>query len=79
VAIARALVEQPALVLADEPTGNLDRLTGEAVIGLMRRMMRERAVTVLLATHSHRIAAEADLRLALVDGRLVPDADPLES
>ena len=79
VAIARALVEQPALVLADEPTGNLDRLTGEAVIGLMRRMMRERAVTVLLATHSHRIAAEADLRLALVDGRLVTDADPLES
>ena len=79
VAIARALVEQPALVLADEPTGNLDRLTGEAVIELMRRMMRERAITVLLATHSHRIAAEADLRLALVDGQLVADADSLES
>ncbi|MGH2619038.1 MAG: ABC transporter ATP-binding protein [Anaerolineales bacterium] len=78
VAIARALIETPELVLADEPTGNLDRPAGEAVLSLMRSLMRERGVTVLLATHSHRIAASADTRLVLVDGQLVPDEGPLE-
>ena len=78
VAIARALVEAPELVLADEPTGNLDRPAGEAVLELMRSLMRERGVTVLLATHSHRIAASADTRLVLADGQLVPDEGPLE-
>lgn len=78
VAIARALIGAPALVLADEPTGNLDRPAGEAVLSLMRSLMRERGVTVLLATHSHRIAASADTRLLLVDGQLVPDEGPLE-
>ncbi len=76
VAIARALIETPVLVLADEPTGNLDRSAGEAALSLMRSMMREREVTVLLATHSHRIAASADIRLTLVDGQLVPDVGP---
>jgi len=78
VAIARALIETPELVLADEPTGNLDRPAGEAVLSLMRGLMRERGVTVLLATHSHRIAASADIRLVLVDGQLLPDEGPLE-
>lgn len=78
VAIARALIGAPALVLADEPTGNLDRPAGEAVLSLMRSLMRERGVTVLLATHSHRIAASADTRLVLVDGQLMPDEGPLE-
>ena len=78
VAIARALIETPGLVLADEPTGNLDRLAGEAVLALMRTLMRKRGVTVLLATHSHRIAASADTRLILLDGQLVPDEGPLD-
>ena len=78
VAIARALIETPGLVLADEPTGNLDRLAGEAVLALMRTLMRKRGVTVVLATHSHRIAASADTRLILLDGQLVPDEGPLD-
>lgn len=78
VAIARALVEEPLLVLADEPTGNLDRSTGDAVMSLIGKLMRERGVTVILATHSHRIAKSADRRMALVDGKLVPDDEQLE-
>ena len=75
VAIARALVEEPLLVLADEPTGNLDRLTGELVLDLLRELIRERGLTLILATHSHRIAAAADQRWALIDGNLEPDTE----
>jgi putative ABC transport system ATP-binding protein len=78
VAIARALIEAPVLVLADEPTGNLDRAAGEAVLALMRRLMGERGAAVILATHSHRIARLADNCLAMEDGRLVPDTGVLE-
>ena len=78
IAIARALVEEPSLVLADEPTGNLDRSTGDAVMSMLGKLMRERGVTVILATHSHRIAEFADRRLALVDGKLMPDDEALE-
>lgn len=73
VAIARALVEEPVLVLADEPTGNLDRLTGEVVLSLLRELIRERGLTLILATHSHLIAQSADQRWALIDGKLEPD------
>ncbi|MFV1858649.1 MAG: ABC transporter ATP-binding protein [Anaerolineales bacterium] len=73
VAIARALVEDPMLVLADEPTGNLDRVTGEVVLSMLEELIRERGLTLILATHSHRIARSADQKWALVDGKLEPD------
>ena len=73
VAIARALVEEPMLVLADEPTGNLDRLTGEVVLSMLQELIRERGLTLILATHSHLIAHLADQKWALLDGKLEPD------
>ncbi len=73
VAIARALVEDPGLVLADEPTGNLDRVTGELVLSMLEQMIRDRALTLILATHSHRIAQSADQKWILVDGKLELD------
>ena len=73
VAIARALIEEPILVLADEPTGNLDRHTGELVLSMLQDLIREHGSTLILATHSHQIAHSADEKWALVDGKLVPD------
>jgi putative ABC transport system ATP-binding protein len=73
IAIARALVEEPVLVLADEPTGNLDRLTGEHVLSMLEVLIRERGLTLILATHSHLIAQSADQKWALIDGKLEPD------
>jgi len=70
VAIARALAPRPALLLADEPTGNLDSHLGGAVLALLRRLHRPRAFTVLLATHSPEAAAVADRVIRLRDGRL---------
>lgn len=70
VAIARALAPRPALLLADEPTGNLDSERGAAVLALLRRLNRARAFTVLMATHSVEAAAVADRVLRLRDGRL---------
>jgi len=70
VAIARAFVHQPRLILADEPTGNLDSRNGAEVVALLRHCSREFGQTVILATHSDAAAAEADRRLTLHDGRL---------
>jgi putative ABC transport system ATP-binding protein len=67
------LVEEPVLVLADEPTGNLDRITGEVVLSMLGDLIRERGLTLILATHSHLIAQSADQKWALLDGKLVPD------
>jgi len=72
VAVARALVMQPALVLADEPTGDLDETTGDALHGLFREMHRERGLTSVIATHNPRLAASCDRILRLEAGRLVP-------
>jgi len=69
-AIARALVGEPRLVLADEPTGNLDTDTGAEVIALLGGLARERGAGVLLVSHDPRVAARADRTLALRDGRL---------
>ncbi|MGE4532841.1 ABC transporter ATP-binding protein [Halomonas sp.] len=74
VAIARALVTQPALLLADEPTGNLDTRTAGEVFELFRRFNRERGCAVLLVTHDPRLSATCDRTLELVDGQLVSDA-----
>ncbi len=70
VAIARALAPRPALLLADEPTGNLDSTLGGAVLALVRRLNRARAFTVLMATHSPEGAAVADRMVRLKDGHL---------
>jgi lipoprotein-releasing system ATP-binding protein len=72
VAVARALVMQPALVLADEPTGDLDEATGGALNDLFREMHRERGLTSVIATHNPRLAASCDRILRLEAGRLVP-------
>ncbi|MEZ4737246.1 MAG: ABC transporter ATP-binding protein [Caldilineaceae bacterium] len=71
VAIARALVHDPLLVLADEPTGNLDEDTGESVLTLLLELTRGAGKTLLMATHAPEIAAQADQVLHLVHGKLV--------
>jgi lipoprotein-releasing system ATP-binding protein len=72
VAVARALVMAPALVLADEPTGDLDETTGATLHELFRAMHRERGLTSVIATHNPRLAAACDRILRLESGRLVP-------
>ena len=65
VAIGRALAGRPALILADEPTGNLDEATGDAVMGLMLGLVAETGASLLMVTHSERLAARLDRRLHL--------------
>jgi len=74
VAIARALVVEPRVVLADEPTGNLDSATGAEVIDLVEGLAAQRGATVIVATHDHELAARAPRRLAMRDGSLVTPA-----
>jgi len=73
VAIARALVTQPALLLADEPTGNLDTKTAEGVFELFRRFNREFGCAVLVVTHDPRLSASCARTIQLVDGSIVSD------
>ena len=72
VAIARALVMDPTLLLADEPTGDLDEHTADSLHELLREMHRERGLTSVIATHNPRLAAACDRILRLEDGRLKP-------
>jgi putative ABC transport system ATP-binding protein len=72
VALARALVHEPALVLADEPTGNLDEITAAQIAPLLRELARERGATVVLVTHDRQLAAGADRCLLLREGQLQP-------
>jgi putative ABC transport system ATP-binding protein len=72
VAVARALVHGPQLVLADEPTGNLDDATGADVLQLLEGGARKAGRTLLLVTHSATVADRADRVLVIEDGRLVP-------
>ena len=71
VALARALANAPPIVLADEPTGNLDTTTGRHILELLREIHRARGTTIILVTHDAELAAIADSRLILRDGRVV--------
>ena len=72
VAIARAVMHRPRLVLADEPTGNLDPKTSEVIFDLFLRLQAERGLTFVIATHNQDLARKADRGYRLVDGRAVP-------
>jgi putative ABC transport system ATP-binding protein len=75
VAIARALVTRPPLLLADEPTGNLDTKTGAQILDLFGRLREELGLTIVVVTHDAHVAARADRVLHLVDGRLASPGD----
>jgi len=80
VAIARSLANEPTILLADEPTGNLDSQSGMEVMELLQKINRERAMTMLLVTHDPRVARTAQRILSMQDGRIVDDhavGDPL--
>lgn len=74
VAIARALVNNPTLILADEPTGNLDSKTGEIVLGTFQKLNKDLGRTIILITHEHDVAEHADRIIFIRDGRLVEDS-----
>lgn len=71
VAIARALATGPKVILADEPTGNLDTKTGDAAFELLRRLNRERGLTLIMVTHNEGLARRSDRIIAMLDGRIV--------
>jgi putative ABC transport system ATP-binding protein len=73
VAVARAIATRPAILLADEPTGNLDSRTGQTILDLLRRLNHRAGVTVVLVTHSVFVASHGDRTLDLRDGRVVGD------
>jgi len=72
VAIARATIMQPALLLADEPTGNLDRQSGEEVVDIMEQLLQQ-GITLIVVTHDHDLGRRAQRQLHMVDGRIVSD------
>jgi putative ABC transport system ATP-binding protein len=74
VAIARALANTPPIILADEPTGNLDEATSDQIIALLRRMAKESGLAVVIVTHNPRIAARADHLVRLSSGRVESDS-----
>ncbi len=76
VAVARALINDPVLVLADEPTGNLDTETGDQVFELLRQRNRELGTAFLIVTHNPAIASQCQRVIKLVDGRIVADGNP---
>ncbi|MBD0306205.1 MAG: ABC transporter ATP-binding protein [Nitrospiraceae bacterium] len=71
VAVARALMQRPDVVLADEPTGNLDTHTGEALFGLMKTLNRDRGVTFVIVTHNEKLSAQADRIIQMEDGLIL--------
>jgi len=73
VAVARALINEPALVLADEPTGNLDRESADHVMELLERMNRDTGTSFLISTHDERVAGRCTRQIGLVDGIVVRD------
>ncbi len=75
VAIARAFANNPSIILADEPTGNLDGRNGRHIFDLMIGLNRERGATLVLVTHDHELADVADRRISFRDGRIVSDSE----
>jgi putative ABC transport system ATP-binding protein len=75
VAIARALINEPSLILADEPTGNLDSATGREIVELLLKLRDERQVTIVMATHDPQVAAACDRVVVLRDGTIRDDID----
>jgi putative ABC transport system ATP-binding protein len=73
VAIARALVSQPAIILADEPTGNLDTQSSREIISILQQLNQEQGITIIFVTHEHDIAKRTRRVVRLVDGRIVSD------
>jgi putative ABC transport system ATP-binding protein len=73
VAIARALIVEPKILVADEPTGNLDKATGESIVALFRELADEKRIAILLTTHNLALTAEADRVITLEDGRIVTE------
>ena len=78
VAVARALVNTPDVILADEPTGNLDPVTGESIIALLKELNSERGVTVICVTHDHKMLAASDRICWLKDGQVVRTGTPAD-
>ena len=76
VAIARALVNNPSIILADEPTGNLDSKSGEEIMALLTRLNSQEGITVILVTHDHEIASRAERIFHLHDGRITDQSIP---
>jgi lipoprotein-releasing system ATP-binding protein len=73
-AIARALIAEPKLLLADEPTGNLDQRTGGEILALLKKLNREAGLTIVMVTHDQAIARQADSTIRLVEGRVAAAA-----
>jgi len=73
VAIARALVNKPEIILADEPTGDLDSKTGEKILELLQALNQKEKVTIIIATHDDKIAKKAKRRIVLKDGKVIED------
>jgi putative ABC transport system ATP-binding protein len=73
VAICRALINEPEVLLCDEITGELDTETGEQILRLLKKINQEKGTTILLVTHDEKIAANSDRTVTLSDGRIVSD------
>jgi ABC-type lipoprotein export system ATPase subunit len=71
VAIARALVNRPKIIMADEPTGNLDSTSGQEIMDIFHRLHKEQGITLIMVTHDPNIGAEAERTINLMDGQVV--------